>query len=475
MQINETRYRVRLILILLTVALVFGTYIFLLLQVQQNYKPVWSDEFFYYINAHSFFENNSLKAALTVTGKGSKLFGADAHGFSYPLLNGLIAKGIGWHQLNFIYSNFFFLGISILLVCLQKSISIWHKFMMVFLILTFPCFSLYAFTYMQEAIHMLFAISIGLLLYHISQKDNKAVYVVAYLFVVFFAGLFRAVWFFSWIGLLPFIGGRNKFLVSVFLLAGILISTFVITWLFVEPIPTFYNELVAGISQGEIWKIVKSLFGKFATNAKMYFYSASTPAIYLVMKYSIVLALGYFVYKAALFKTKIYVALSLIGITNFLFLFLLFDSFYWRDIRLLAPLIYLFIPCLVCMANDKIKYIVPGVSFLLFITAYPLVKERIEERNISSGAEMLIKKTDYALLKNLPKGNPTILLNYIPADHTTDLICLPLQNIEGNQINYIVPYCGKKNINFDFIFERSDTILPYFKVIKGNYFTLYSK
>lgn len=114
---------------------------------------------------------------------------------------------------------------------------------------------------------------------------------------------------------------QKQILVSVFLLAGILISTFVITWLFVEPIPTFYNELVAGISQGEIWKIVKSLFGKFATNAKMYFYSASTPAIYLVMKYSIVLALGYFVYKAALFKTKIYVALSLIGITNFLFLF----------------------------------------------------------------------------------------------------------------------------------------------------------
>ena len=83
-------------------------YIFLLLQVSSNYLPVWSDEFFYYTNSFSFFKNNTLQAALTFSGSGSSVLGADAHGFAYPLLNGAIAKIFGWRNTNFIYKTVYF-------------------------------------------------------------------------------------------------------------------------------------------------------------------------------------------------------------------------------------------------------------------------------------------------------------------------------------------------------------------------------
>ena len=94
-------------------------YIVLMTKITNHYFPVWSDEFFYYVNAFSFVENNTLKAALTYSGKGSLWLGADTHGFAYPLFHGLIGKVFGWNNLNFIYTNLILVFITLFIINLN--------------------------------------------------------------------------------------------------------------------------------------------------------------------------------------------------------------------------------------------------------------------------------------------------------------------------------------------------------------------
>jgi hypothetical protein len=168
--IEEYKNKIEITFWLILLLLIGLNYLQLLSSVTSVYHPVWSDELFYYLNTYSFFQSNSLQAALTFKGSGSILFGADAHGFAYPLLNGLFSKAVGWSNLNFILLNFIFLATIILIICLIKSITVNQKLNTIAFVLLFPFLPLYAFTYMQEVIHILIAVSLSVLFYNISKK-----------------------------------------------------------------------------------------------------------------------------------------------------------------------------------------------------------------------------------------------------------------------------------------------------------------
>jgi len=123
--------------------------------------PVWSDEFGYYLNSLSFYLNKTLEASVTISGKGSKLLGAGVHGFMYPLTHGTIALIFGWSNLNMVFTNLSFLLLSAFYILKLKFLNTSEKYFVLFLIITYPTGSLYAFTYMQETIHNLFAIIVS--------------------------------------------------------------------------------------------------------------------------------------------------------------------------------------------------------------------------------------------------------------------------------------------------------------------------
>ena len=74
-------------LIFLTLIFVILTYSNLITELTSEYLPATSDEYLYYVNAKSFYINDTLSAAITFSGNGSYLLSSDAHGFTYSLFN----------------------------------------------------------------------------------------------------------------------------------------------------------------------------------------------------------------------------------------------------------------------------------------------------------------------------------------------------------------------------------------------------
>jgi hypothetical protein len=450
---------------------IVAVYTALILQVQHNYLPVWSDEFFYYTNAASYFENNTPHAALTFSGAGSNFLGADAHGFAYPLLNGSIAKIFGWHSLNFLYTNCFFVLISLAVLVVQKNTSISDKIWTAVFILLFPFFTLYGFTFMQESIHIFFAVASSFLILNI-YKTGKLKYFILFILLVFIAGMFRPLWFFWLIGLLPF--AKNKLQGYIFALLFItgVAASFLYTHYLAEAVPNYFSSLLNLFAESKIKDGFFSLVKHFVTNVYFYFFSTENIWVYLPFKYFIFTAFTFFAVKAFKYKTKLYIAITLIGGLNFGLLFFLYDVFGWREIRVLAPFFYFCIPYLVTEIKGHFKYIFLASITVLFIFALPISAQWIENRNIHSRDEIVKHRNAYNLIAQKAEKNSVILINYIPSDDSLDLINLPVKNISGDPIRYIVPYYNLKKEKYGYVLSEPSVLPVGMLLISTKYYRL---
>lgn len=452
---------------------ILSIYGWLFLQVGSNYLPVWSDEFFYYTNANSFFQNNTLQAALTFNGSGSRLFGADAHGFSYPLLNGGIAKIFGWHTLNFIYTNFFFVVAALALVWFQKNISSWQKFLITASVLCFPFFVLFGFTYMQESIHIFFAIACSTLIYKIYKtRQNK--YYIIFVLLILVAAAFRPLWFFWLIGLIPF--AKNKLQKSAFIfifLAGVLAS-FAFTYFFTEAVPNYFSSIINLIQQGGFVMAFTSLVKHFVYNVYAYFFSTNDTLIYLPVKYLILLPLIVFVIKAIKHKSSLYTSIALLGVINFLMLFLFYDVFKWREIRVLAPFFYFSVFYLITETGRYFKYIQVAALAVLFILTLPLTRQWIQGRNIHLAEKVNSSKAAFDLIAEKAEDRKLIFINYTPADSSLDLILLPVKNKTNQPVRYIAPYYNSKKAAYNYILNKPGTSSKDSILVSNQYYQLQS-
>jgi hypothetical protein len=458
------------VIALLAILSIYG---WLFLQVGSNYLPVWSDEFFYYTNANSFFQNNTLQAALTFNGSGSRFIGADAHGFAYPLLNGGIAKIFGWHTLNFIYTNFFFVVAALVLVWFQKDITARPKFLITASVLCFPFFALFGFTYMQESIHILFAIVSSVLIYKIYKtRQNK--HCIIFVLVVLIAAAFRPLWFFWLIGLIPFAknGLQRRSFIIIFL-AGVLAS-FGFTYFFTEAVPNYFSSLINLIQQGDLIAAFTSLVKHFVYNVYAYFFSTNDTLIYLPVKYLIMLPLIVFVVKAIKHRSRLYTSIAFIGIVNFLMLFLFYDVFKWREIRVLAPFFYFSVFYLITETGQYFKYILVVALAVLFILTLPLTKQWIQGRNIHLAEEVNSNKAAFDLIAQKTEAGKVVFINYTPADSSLDLILIPVKNKTNHPVRYIAPYYNSKKAAYDYILDKPGASSKDSVLISNQYYQLQS-
>ena len=459
-----------LISVIILVLTLFA-YIFLAFRISSNYLPVLSDEFFYYTNAASFFENNSLSAALTYGGNGSRFLGADAHGIAYPVLNGGIAKIFGWNSLNFLYANFFFVLVSLAINWFQKNISTADKVFISAFILLFPFFTLYGFTFMQESIHVFFAVASSFLILNI-YKTGKRRYLILFMLVIVIAGLFRPLWFFWLIGLLPF--AKNKFqhyVFAVFFIIGISASFFY-AYYFAEAVPNYFSSLINLFAEGNVKEGIFSIARHFAANVYFYFFSTEDNLIYLPLKYLAFIAFIIFAVKAVKYKTKLYISIALIGALNFCLLFFLYDVFKWREIRVLAPFFYFCIPYLVTEVKNYFKHIQLAVLSVLFMLALPMANQWIKDRKRHTMNEIINYTNAYNLIAQTVEKNSLILINYVPADDGLDLISLPVKNISGSAIKYIVPYYKLKKEKYRYILSEPPATPVGVTLILNKYYKL---
>ncbi len=431
-------------------------YLLLLSGISGNYLPIWNDEFFYYTNAFSFFKNNNLQAALTFSGGGSRLLGADAHGFAYPLLNGAAAKVFGWGSLNFIYANFFFIILSLLVIYLQKTFTANQKIFASIIVLAFPFFAIYGFTYMQESVHIFFAIVCAVSIYQISVK-GKTIHYCYFILTIIIASLFRPFWLFWLIGLIPFAKNKiqTRYFILLFLLGGVIAA--VLMYFFSESLPNYFANITGLIKQGRFRDFAYSIANHFVYNGYAYFFKNHQSVVYFLVKLINLGTLVFFVYKAFATKLNLFIAVALIGFFNFLMLFLLYDVFLWRETRVLVSFFYFCIPFLITKATPVFKLILAAVLLVSFIFTLPLSRQIITERNLHTKSEIALAKNAFGEIAKKVDNDKLVFVNYYPSDSTLDLIFLPVKNVTNGQIKYIVPYYNVKKISYDYILNLPNT------------------
>ncbi len=447
------------------------SYFLLALQITDNYLPVWNDEFFYYTNSASFFENTTLKAALTYNGSGSRLLGGDAHGFAYPLLNGGIAKIFGWHNLNFIYTNFLFVAAALVLVFFQKNITSVNRLFIILFVLIFPFFAIYGFTYMQESVHIFFAIVCSILIGRINREGLAKDYCF-FILVVFIAALFRPFWLIWLVGLIPFAVNtfQRRLYILLFLFGSVL--SVLLMFYFTEFVPNYFASVIALIGKGDIGGFLYSMIKHFTYNGYAYFFKNENSLVYFFVKCSILAALIFFSTKAYIHKSKLFISIAFTGIVNFLVLFLLYDVFMWRETRVLVPFFYFCIPFLVFEINSKLKFLLLFILAVFFGLNLPESKKVIAERNMHTKEAAADAQNAFKTIASKLSDSAIVFINYYPSDSTLDLLSVPLKNISNSPVRYIVPYYRVNRVPYNYILNLPGTVPMGTILISNQYFQL---
>ncbi|MBW1297141.1 hypothetical protein [Aquimarina litoralis] len=450
-------------------------YTALITLITDSYYPVKSDEFLYFINTESYILNDTLRAALTFTGNGSPVFGTDSHGFGYPLMHGFIGEVFGWGHLNFIYFNFIIVLVAIFFIAIMRSISLNQKLWITCIILLFPFFPIFSFTYMQEIIHVFIGILMSILLYNIYKKNDNIIYISIFIGITIAAGFFRLLWLFWLIGLIPLAKTKPEFvkygLIFVF---GVILS-FVFVKLFAEPVSNYFTSVINLLTKGEIIEAISSVVNHFFKNLRLYFFEDDVTIIYTSIKYINFGLVAYFSFDAIKDRNRLSMAIALIGIINFLLLFFLYDAFAWREIRTLSPLFYFHVIFIVLKLNNIGKYVlVTGLCCLFFLTL-KTSNRVISERNSVDVQNLNKQKKIYSEIAEKVPDNSTILLAYLPQDFSLDLLSLPLRNTNNSPIRYIVQYQKVKIGKYDYILSRPGANVPNKKVIENNLYALFEK
>ncbi|HRG59542.1 MAG TPA: hypothetical protein PK323_11340 [Bacteroidia bacterium] len=456
----------------LMLIIVFSFYFHGLIKVNVNYHPVWNDEFFYFINANAYFQNNTLQAALTLNGIGSVIFKSDAHGFIYPLLHGGFAKLVGWHTFNLIWFNFLLIGISLCLIFYLLPIPFNSKLNVTLIMLLFPFIPLYAFTYMQEIMQVFFAIVISILFYHISQKNNNKGLILVLVLIIILSSLFRASWFFWLIGLLPF--AKNKLQQIYFSILFILgfIASIVYINLFSEAVPNYFSNMLSLLLKGEVYEVTHSLFFHTLQNIKLYFFSTNKSLVYFSMKFLTAGTIAFFSYDAIKSKDKLSMSILLIGFVNFILVFIFYDANYWREIRTLSPLFYFTILFLVLKLQKRSLYLLICFLFGLFTLSFKISNQQIKERSNMSNFNQKEHDAFQLLAQHIAKDQ-VVLINNLSIEHTWFMMYLPLQNKHKQPIKYMIPFYGLQNKLYNFTLSKTLSQNHGKLVLATPYFALY--
>ena len=459
----------------LTAALlgVLSVYAYCTWQVLQGVLPVWDDEYSYFANARSFFENTTLRAAFTYTGEGSRLFHSDVHGFAYPLLNGLIAKVVGFHDINIPLTNLAFIPLAIILIFSQADLTSLQKMFIAFCLLSYPVVVLFTFTFMPESVHLFIAVCCAILLKNIYTTHDRR-WIVAFIGVLLLASLFRNLWLFWSVALLPLAKTRKAFLFYVALFLLLSSISFLFVKLFWDPLPSPFSSMTIHVHNGNSMRNLTML-----VHAP---WKRQPVLPYLATDLFTIFLFGAMIFHFLKTKSRFSLAVILVCIVNIGLLLLLFKVMGWGEVRTMAPLYYLFI---VFIAYHKER--LPVIVTLIFLSvAGPsaVVKTRqwIHGRN-SQASCLHNDKTQIAAYAGIADVVATdkevrILLGYVPRDHSKVRILLPVKSHSGRSICY-VNNCFRLNLprdRFDYVLyqtplpEPPPGLLP---TVINKYFSLY--
>lgn len=422
--------------------------------------PVWSDEFFYYVNSANFYFNTTLRAALTYTGRGASVFGADGHGFAYPLLHGSIAKIIGWHTWNIPLTNLFFVLSAIIVIQKALRISLQRKVVTLICIAASPTAILFTFTFMQESLHLFISVCTTLLLLKI-YAEKRPRDIILFCFLLAAASLFRNSWFLWSIGLLPLAKSWKHHIIfgSIFLTSAIMAYLYTVyLW---DSFPSFISTVTSQLRSGRYLQFFTTIARNVYDNCISYVSisnKSDSPAPYLLSNLILLLIIAFLAYEYFIRKSTFALALLLITILNILMLFFLFNAWGFRDMRTMAPLVTAFV---IYTATTHSRVYTGTLILFILLSIIPATIQShvwIKQRN-SQALNFHSAKSQQLIHREIAQAcsartQPLIYVNNTPSDFTLDLLLLPLATSTHSPIRYAVNYF-REEINlcdFDYLY-----------------------
>ncbi len=432
-----------------------------------EYLPIFSDEYGYYLDAKAFQLCNSLDAATTINEYYSKVGNFSFHGFMYTLFYGTFFKLFSLFGItpSIMIVNMF-LVFSLLVFLVISRIKLEKKFFIGIVFLSNFIFVLFISSSMTEIFHLVFAVIVGYLLYLIYEtKEKKYQYILIVL--ALFLSLFRLSWIFILFGLFPLSTSIKDYLKYTFiLLFGVVFAIMTMQYLYASFPFGFMYDFTLYLHNHSFADIMNMLYQHFASNVVKYFYSEGYLQYRYVFfyKYLIVVLFLYSLYSSFKSREKSIIAGTIIAFVFLLNLFLVYDAYGWREVRVLAAP---FMMLTVILVLNK-KYL-PVLFIILFqlLNMNAVLEHKHENDWNRDGMHSRIEKNQVLFqsfmefekyIAPIEKKEILILLNrrVIPTEYSPITYQLPL-SLDNKCIRYSL-IIGDES-DFDIEKSKSDLMI----------------
>ncbi len=457
--------------------------------VSLNYLPFYSDEYSYYLDAKSFQLYNRIDAATTLNESYSLLGHAGFHGFSYSVFYGSFFKLLTFFGIEpsiMLVNIFLVAGASILLIWiktpLEEKLLIGIVFMSNFMLILFIS------SEMTEIFHYVFAFVVGYLLYLVyDTRERRYLYCLIVLIVVL--SFFRQSWIFVLLGLFPLAKSWRDVVKFAFIFLLGLFFVLLDIKLFHAPFPFgFFQKLSVYLQTHPIADTLDLLYNYFLKNIDNYFFLVSYEKTKFIFyyKFLFIFILLYGVYSSYKTKEKSIISGTLIAVAIFFALLALYDTYDWREVRMLStPFMIL---AVILILNQKFFPIYIIILFQLS-TLYPVldyqkwVNDRRENMNtlIQEQQPQIDAFSDLGNYVAAYKKKEVLVLlkpTLFSIEYSPQFYSLPL-SLNGKYIRYSLIFGKKFNISdsrCDLYVGDSPEKLNNMKLVGSNkYFYFYKR
>ena len=424
------------------------------ISISEGYLPALTDEYRYFGDAKFVAENGFGGSAFLIFDQQSGIGGFGSHGFAYSWLNGIIYKISGHNILSMPISNLAYLFLSfVLILSKRKGFSIIQKLHFSALLFSFFAVIIFAFSYMQESIQVLFSVIIGISLLDVYAKKNiERKKVLLFIIYVLIASTFRINWIFWLIALLPIYKKKKQIL---WFLAGyvivILLTFLIFKIIYATYVLGFIYQLIESLKTENFSSTFILFFEHAFNNLKYYFrffyYEKHFPYYYYGKL--LIIAFGVFSLISGIRnKNSISLAFGLVILVNLAALILLYDSYDWREIRSLSPLIYVGFLLLTSKNKTKIVYQLLVLQIIMlpqvFVYLNLYIKEHKDVFVVYNKSKPLVNSFS-KLVDFLDKSKPiTVLLSSdFTKNHSVLTIGLPYKNKNNFPIRYSMHFSNE--------------------------------
>ena len=430
-------------LLLLTAYLVYRS-------LAGNYLPIFSDEYAYHLDAKNFWLYNRIDAATTLNENFSRYGDAGFHGFAYGILYGTIFKLLSLLGIepSIMIANIFLVG-TFLLFLVYTEISFENKLLLAIVFLSNFILIVYLPSAMTELFHYVFAFIVGYMLFLV-YASGKRVYLISFIVLVMSLSFFRQSWIFALVGLFPLSRSLKAFvLYGIVFLFGLFLVLLDIK-LFHAPYPFgFFQQLSSVLQNESLGQGLSLVYHYFLKNIDNYFLAERYEEVRFVFyfKYLFVALLLYAFYCSLRYRTRVILAATLIAFTVFFALLTLYDTYDWREVRMLtAPFMILMV---VLILERRYLPVFAVIAFQLITLPMTLhSQERINDRRAAMGA--LVEEYRPMYDSFLELGN---YVGSIDKKRVLILLTPKLFSLDSSPIFYQLPlHLGGKDIQYSFAF-----------------------